>query len=215
MSQFERDFSYLIKHRIVYRRDPINDKPCEVYYWGEYYEKGTHECYDLFKSKAKINTFKSLKWHLLVLWYLNPKLDPDSFLELAKMLTNKKYGFVTFNIFEEALNKIVYDVYMSDLEEPPRNKLRKIIFKDSCNLSITEKLKIVGSFFGRKQSIDADDIYETMLYIHEMHEKITIKKLANYLNVSSRTINRYITEELKREKELLNKDLKQWKKETE
>lgn len=215
MSQFERDFSYLIKHRIVYRRDPINDKPSEVYYWGEYYEEGTHECYDLFKSKAKINTFKSLKWHLLVLWYLNPKLDPDSFLELAKMLTNKKYGFVTFNIFEDALNKIVYDVYMSDLEEPPRNKLRKIIFKDSCNLSITEKLKIVGSFFGRKQSIDADDIYETMLYIHEMYEKITIKKLANYLNVSSRTINRYITEELKREKELLNKDLKQWKKETE
>jgi len=215
MPQFERDFSYLVKHRIVYRRDPINDKPDEVYYWGAYYKEGTYEYYDLFKSKAKVNTFKSLKWHLLVLWYLNPKLDPDSFLELAKMLSNKEYGFVTFNVYGDVLNKMVYDVYMSDLEEPPRNKLRKIIFKDSCNLSITEKLKIVGSFFGRKKTIDPDDVYETMLYIHEMHEKITIKKLATHLNVSSRTINRNLTEELKREKELLNKDLKQWKKETE
>lgn len=208
MSQFQRDFSYLTRHKIIYRRDPVNDIPSEVYKWGEYYEEGTYECYDLFRSKAKINTFKSLKWHLLVLWYLNPNLDPDSFLKLAKMLSNKKYGFVTFNVYDDTLNKIVYDVFMSDLEEPPRNKLRKVIFKDGCNLTVTEKLKIVGSFFGRKKSVTHSDIYETMLYIHDLDEKITISKIAKSLNVSSRTINRSLTEELKREKELLNKELK-------
>ena len=32
-----------------------------------YYEDGTHECYELFRSSAKITTYKIFKWHLLVL----------------------------------------------------------------------------------------------------------------------------------------------------
>ena len=44
-----------------------------------FYEDGTYECYELFRSKAKINTYKSLKWHLLVLWYLNPDLNRKNF----------------------------------------------------------------------------------------------------------------------------------------
>ena len=61
---------FLNKHKIIYRRDPVNDEPTEVYKWGCYYKYGTHECYELFRSKAKINTFRSLKWHILVLWYV-------------------------------------------------------------------------------------------------------------------------------------------------
>ena len=63
---------YLNRKRIIYRRNPINDIPTSVYNWGWYYKDGTYECYELFRSSAKINTFRSLKWHLLVLWYLNP-----------------------------------------------------------------------------------------------------------------------------------------------
>ena len=44
--------SYLNKNRIIYRRGPINDKPTETYEWGSFYEAGTHECYELFRSKA-------------------------------------------------------------------------------------------------------------------------------------------------------------------
>ena len=69
MSQ-DRNLKLLINNRIVYRRDPITDKPDEVYDWGVVYYNGTHECYELFRTRAKITTYKSLKWHLLVLWYL-------------------------------------------------------------------------------------------------------------------------------------------------
>jgi len=79
MSQYERNTRYLELHRIIYRRDPVNDLPTETFDWGKFYENGTHECYTLFNSKAKINTYKSLKWHMYVLWYLNPQLDQDSF----------------------------------------------------------------------------------------------------------------------------------------
>ena len=46
-----------------------------------------------------------------------------------------------------------------------------------------------------------------MLYLHEQGEKITIKKIAGSLKVTPRTIYRNITDELKKEKDLLNETL--------
>ena len=203
----DRNLNFLNTHRIVYRRGPISDKPDEVYDWGEVYHNGTYECYDLFRTKAKITTYKSLKWHLLVIWYLNPQLDQDNFEYIARYIIDKRNGFVTFNMSEHVLKNIIYEVSMYDLEEPPKNKLRKIIFKDTCQLTPSEKLSIVCTIIGKSKSVSADDIYDTMLTLNEMRETITVKKLASYFNCSTRTIYRNITQELKKEKELLNSQL--------
>jgi len=96
---------------------------------------------------------------------------------------------------------------MLDLDEPPKNKLRKVIFKYGNRLCKQEKLRIVGRLIGRSKSITKSDIYDLMLSINDSDRKITIKRLANYLNCSTRTIHRNMCEELKREKELLNKQL--------
>ena len=99
----ERNLEYLNKHRIVYRRMPITDKPdVEATYWDHYID-GTYECYELFRSKAKITTYKSVKWHLLVIWYLNPQLDQDKFDYLQNNFKEMQ-GWVgktaTFTYFE-------------------------------------------------------------------------------------------------------------------
>ena len=91
----DRNLKYLNDNRIVYRRLPINDIPDQVNEVYAYYMNGTHECYELFRSKAKITTYKSLKWHLLVLWYLNPQLDQDDFMGLAEYICHKPNGTVT------------------------------------------------------------------------------------------------------------------------
>ena len=96
-----------------------------------FYIDGTHECYELFRSKAKITTYRSLKWHLLVIWYLNPQLTQDEFEEIAYVIANKSQGFTSFNIGDRLLDKIIYEVSMCDLEQPPKNKMRKVIFKRS------------------------------------------------------------------------------------
>ena len=82
---YNRSLDYLNHKQIIYRTTP-KDKPTKKDDWGLYYEDGTYDCYDLFRSKAKITTYKSLKWHLLVLWYLNPQLDPDDFQQLAEVI---------------------------------------------------------------------------------------------------------------------------------
>ena len=202
----QRNLKYLNTNRIVYRRLPLTDKPTEETDVYMYYENGTHECYELFRSSAKITTYKSLKWHLLVLWYLNPQLDQDDFMKLAEVITHKPNGFVSFAIHAQLLRKIVYEVSMLDLDAPPKNKLRKVIFKPFTGLTKEEKLKIVGALIGRSKRIHPDDIYECMLDLHDIGKKITIGRIAGLLDCSKRTIHRNMEDELKREKELLNKE---------
>ena len=206
MSSF-RNTKYLDNKRIVYRRDPITDKPTVSATYWDHYEDGTYECYQLFRSRAKITTYKSLKWHLLVLWYLNPQLDQEEFTEIADVISSKQHGFTTFKIHPEMVRRMVYEISMLDLDEPPKNKLRKVIFKLINPLSIEDKLRIVGTIIGRAKKIHEDDIYQCMLDIHDAGKKITATQLALWLECSTRTIHRNMGEELKREKELLNKQL--------
>jgi len=207
MSQYQRNLELLNRKRIIYRQEPISDEPDIENEQYMFFENGTYQCYDLFKSTAKITTYKSLKWHLLVIWYLNPALDQDDFMEIAEMIVEKHNGFVSFNMYPELLRKIVYNVSMLDLEQPPKNKLRKVIFKLHCGLVKEEKLRIVGQLIGRSNKIHPDDIYACMIDLHDMNEKITIGRVAGLLDCSSRTIHRHMCVELKREKEILNKEL--------
>ena len=202
-----RNLKYLNDRRIVYRRHPITDIPDQENEVYMFYLNGTHECYELFRSSAKITTYKSLKWHLLVLWYLNPQLDQDDFMKLAEVICDKENGFISFNIHGELLRKIVYEVSMLDLDAPPKNKLRKVIFKPFTRTSKEDKLRIVGKLIGRSIKVCADDIYEVMIDLNDMGKKITISRIAGLLDCSSRTIHRNMCTHLKREKELLNKQL--------
>ena len=202
-----RNTKYLDNRRIVYRRNPITDKPTQENEVYMFYENGTHECYHLFNSKAKITTYKSLKWHLLVMWYLNPQLDQDEFVEIAEVIANKEQGFTTFTIHPELLRKMVYDISMLDLEEPPKNKLRKVIFKPNNGMCAEEKLRIVGQLIGRSKKIHPDDIYECIIDLHDMGKKITIGRIAGLLDCSTRTIHRNMCHELRKEVKLLNKQI--------
>ena len=202
----ERNLEFLNRRRIVYRRHPITDKPTQENECYMFYIDGTYECYELFRSKAKITTYRSLKWHLLVIWYLNPQLTQDEFEEIAYVIANKSQGITRFNIGDRLLDKIIYEVSMCDLEQPPKNKMRKVIFKPTT-LSKEEKLRIVGELIGRTKKFNGDDVYDIMLMLNHGGWKITIARLARGLNCSSRTIHRNMSEELKKEKELLNQQL--------
>jgi len=207
MSHIERNMKWLNKHRLIYRRLPTTDVPTIETKQYMFFEEGTYQCYELFRSKAKITTFKSLKWHLLVLWYLNPQLSPDMFDDLADIICYKPNGFVSFNISAASIERIVHEVYMSDLEKPPTNKLRKVVFKPFTGLTKEQKLSIVGSLIGVTNKIHADDIYACMIDINDTGQKITIRRISELLNVSNRTIHRHMCQDLKREKELLNQQI--------
>jgi len=205
MSQ-DRKLKWLHDRRIIYRRDPINDKPTIENKQYMYYENGTYECYHLFNSKAKITTYKSLKWHMLVLYYLNTENSLFVANYVFKHIANKENGFVTFFIKEKLLDSMIRDV-IEQGGEPPKNKLRRVIFKPYSGLDLSEKLSIVGKLIGRSSRVDEESIYQTMLDLNELEKKITIAKIANLLNCSVRTIHRIMSKELKQEKQKLNDEL--------
>ncbi len=197
-----RKIKYLTDKKVIYRCDPINDEPTHEFKWGNYYEDGTYECYELFRTKAKITTYKSLKWHFLVLRYLNQ--DRGDIEDIFKFISVKTNGFITFNIPDHILKRLINDVLEAELR-PPKNKLRKVIFKDYSMLNTKEKLSIVGRLVGRLRKVTEKDIYDAMLDINELEEKITIKKIALRLNCSVRTVYRVMSPILKKEKEDLNR----------
>ena len=203
----ERKFTYLVNKRVVWRRNPITDIPDEETKEYMFYKNGTYECYDLFRSKAKITTYRSFKWHMLVLWHLNPEWKESDALNVAMYLANKDNGFTIFSMNKWNIARVIDDLSILDLEEPPKNKLRKIVFKWNCGLNKLEKLRIVGGLIGRMNGIKKEDIYGVMLLLNDGDQTITIAKLAKGLDCSTRTIHRNMGEELKREKELLNKQI--------
>tara|TARA_Y100001938_G_scaffold141352_1_gene210958 strand:- start:1168 stop:1788 length:621 start_codon:yes stop_codon:yes gene_type:complete len=203
----DRKFKYLWNKHVVYRRDPISDIPDEETDQYMFYKDGTYQAYDLFKSKAKITSYKSLYWHMLVLWYLNPNWEDSDAMDIATYLSYKPNGFVTFNINKWNIARLVYEVSCLDLDEPPRNKLRKVIFKVGCGLTKSEKLSIVGKLVGRMNGVKKEDIYTSMLLINDSDEKITIAKLAKSLKCTPRTIHRRMCDELKKVKLELNEEI--------
>ena len=205
MSQ-DRNIKWLNDRRIIYYRKPITDIPTESTDLYDYYAEGTYQCYSLFRSKAKITTYKSLKWHMLVLRYLNDNLLDVEFASICHFLADKDNGFVTFFIKSKVLHKMIKEV-LGVGDTPPKNRIRKVIFKPYTLLTLSEKLSIVGKLIGRGKKIVEDDIYECMLSLNNEKQKITINKIANSLGCSTRTIYRNMGNQLKLEKELLNSEL--------
>tara|TARA_R110001592_G_scaffold260277_1_gene524673 strand:+ start:75 stop:689 length:615 start_codon:yes stop_codon:yes gene_type:complete len=203
----DRRFKYLWDKQVVYRRDPITDIPDEETDTYMFYKSGTYECYDLFRSKAKITTWRSFYWHMLVLQHLNPDWSAEDKLQVATYLSYKLNGFTTFNMNKWNINRVVTDIDTIDADEPPRNKLRKIIFKSNTGLTKSEKLSIVGKLIGKLNGINKKDIYEAMLQTNYEGDKIIISRLAKILNVTSRTIHRHMCDELKKIKQELNEEI--------
>jgi len=203
---YRRKIEWLNNKHIYYRQDPINDKPTFSTDTYDYYENGTHEYYNLFNTQSKITTYRSLKWHMLVLHYLNhERFAFNSIINLYKFIANKENGFVTFFIKSIVLDNIIQDV-INQGGDPPKNRARKIIFKDYNGLSFNEKMKVVGQLSGR-QKLDKESIYQTMLDINEFGKPITNGRLAGLLDCSIRTIQRHMCADLKREKEILNEEI--------
>lgn len=200
MSQ-DRNMKWLNDRRIIYRYDG-DDVPTVETKKYKYYENGTYACYHLFNTKAKITTYKSLKWHMLVLKYLNEDLLDLEFASICHMIADKENGFVTFFIKQKLLHEMIKDV-IAQGGDPPKNKLRKVVFKPYSGLDLSGKLKIVGQLIGRS-SIDKYDIYDAMV---EINGKITISKIAKILCCSTRTVHRHMCDELKQEKQRLNEEL--------
>jgi len=205
MSQ-DRNLKWLNDRRIVYRKDPDTDVPTIETKQYKYYENGTYQCYHLFNTKAKITTYKSLKWHMLVLYYLNmDNIINSDFVTVARFIANKENGFVTFFIKNKLLEDMIGDVLMQG-GDPPANKLRKVVFKPYSGLDLSGKLKIVGKLIGRS-SIDKEMIYQTMLDLNDWGKKITISRIAGLLNCSTRTVHRHMCDKLKQEKQILNEEV--------
>ena len=200
-----RKLEYLNDNRIIYKRSPVNDEPTYSTEHFDYYEDGTHEHYHLFNSKSKITSYRSLTWHSLVLCYLN-RWNKQRHARIIRFICDKRNGFVTFKLAENSIEQVIQQTFWGGVYAP-KNKARKIIFKDYCKLDFKQKMQIVGQLLGKSRAIYTEDVYECMIDLNDTGKKITWSKIAQLLDCSVRTVLRNINEELKQEKKLLNEKI--------
>jgi len=202
----DRNIKWLHDKRVITRCWPWEDLPSKETDLYMYYEGGTYQCYTLFASKAKITTYRSLKWHFLVLMFLNEDETTEYMESIFRFIAEKENGFVTFFIKQTVLNSMIQNVFTTH-GDPPVNKMRKVIFKPAAwHLTLSEKLSIVGKLIGRNK-LNKETLYQSMLDINDEGQKITTKKLAELLNVTQRTIYRHMCDTLRTEKQILNEEL--------
>ena len=200
-----RKLEYLNDNRIIYKRSPVNDEPTYSTEHFDYYEDGTHEHYHLFNSKSKITSYRSLTWHSLVLCYLN-RWNMDRHARIIRFICDKRNGFVTFKLAQQSIESVIKQTFWGGVYAP-KNKARKIIFKDYCKLDFKQKMQIVGQLLGKSKTIYTEDVYECMINLNDTGKKITWSKIAQLLDCSVRTVLRNINKELKQEKKLLNEKI--------
>ena len=158
MSQ-DRNMKWLNNRRIIYYRNPITDIPTESTDLYDYYAEGTYQCYSLFRSKAKITTYKSLKWHFLVLYYLNydgiegdeVSLE-DDMRSVFKFIANKENGLLTLSEKLSIVGKLI-------------GRGKKIVEDDiyECMLSLNnEKEKITINKIAKSLGCSTRTIYRNM-----------------------------------------------------
>jgi hypothetical protein len=130
----------------------------------------------------------------------------DDMTSIFKFIANKENGFVTFFMKQKILDNMIKEV-LAVGDTPPRNRIRKVIFKFNTGLTLSQKLSIVGTLIGKGKKVSEDDIYQCMLDLNHEKQKITINKLAKLLGCTTRTIHRNMGNQLKTEKELLNNEI--------
>jgi predicted HTH transcriptional regulator len=131
-------------------------------------------------------------------------MEVDDFYKLSEHLCDRKNKFIGFRHIRNILDSITDDVYdHCELDRPPPNILRKVIFNEFTGLTTKEKQSIVGRYTG-KVKLTLLEIHNAMLYINNRGNKITISSLADELNRSTRTIHRHLNNDLKEIKTELN-----------
>lgn len=216
-SKIERRIDYLLDRRIRFKKDPdefddIERKKIE-YPWGYYYPDGVYGYYNLFSNNSKIYNLGQMFNTFWTLWYINPGMSVDAFYQLCNFISVRDNGFCIFDVKQGWIDQKVQEVIDGNFQfERPPSPLRKFIFKQSLALTGRQKMSIASSISNNfKSKIDASDIYEIMLQLHDEGRKVTIRLIANSLNVHIRTINRWLkkTPELKKAKNEFNDIYKQ------
>ena len=189
-NEIESKMDLLHRKKIIYKGYPDEKEATSTYEWGWFYEEGTYDYFNLFNTKHKITTYAQLFWYLSVLRYLNPLLDENKLSDVAKIISNPSNGFMLFKPIHKSIENMVNDVLNIDSGERPKNRIKKVIFKDFCGLTANEKIsisnKIINQAYrdrgetrpktgGRKKQIDASTIYEAMLLLNDQRIKITTK----------------------------------------
>lgn len=148
-------------------------------------------------KKRKIQSFQELVYCMEVILYLNPTIIWDDFLEMGLWVSDRTNGKTIRTYGEQRVKNALSTIYDRN-NKPFVNNKRRVVFNPKKNISMDEKLSIVGQMCGgRKKQITSQDIYDVVEELMVDDIKIRLGNIATALNVTRQTISNNITPEIK------------------
>lgn len=153
--------------------------------------------YDIRECYARIATFDQLEYYAEVFLYLNPDVDKKLLTGIFQWIGNRESGKTVRTYSKARISKMIDDVY-SIRTTPWCRRMRRVLFNPDLIISTEEKLSITAHVVGRGISYTELDVKQTIDSMCKTRVIATQESIAKDMGCSVRTIQRLMTEELKR-----------------
>jgi DNA-binding transcriptional ArsR family regulator len=155
------------------------------------------EFYSLNYYKRKIQSFQEFLYTMEVLYFLNPQIEWEYFLEAAFWVSDRSNGRIIRTYGEARVTEAVSKIWGVN-RKPYVNQYRRVVFNPSRRFPKNEKLRIVGRLCGgmRKRTTQ-QDLYDVIEEYMAEDAHIAIKDLAESMGVTRQTISNHLSADLK------------------
>jgi hypothetical protein len=133
--------------------------------------------------------------------HLNPSIDEARLLQVLHYIAHEHFHFIPIQLRINQIASWAIQTYNSG-RLTPRGVKRRIVFNPGANLTLQQKLSIVGSH--TKKGISEEMIYDVLEGLQEVDFVITYQHIANTLGCSERAVRARFSDELKEYKDNIN-----------
>ena len=156
------------------------------------------EFFSLNYYKRKIQSFQEFLYTMEVLYFLNPDIEWEYFLQAALWVSDRSNGRIIRTYGEIRVKEGLTRIWDNPKKKPYVNQYRRVVFNPSRRFEKEEKLRIVGKLCGgmRKRTTQ-QDLYDVIEEYMAEDAHIAIKDLAESMGVTRQTISNHLTTDLK------------------
>lgn len=153
--------------------------------------------YDIRECYARIASFDQLEYYAEVFLYLNPDVSKSLLLGIFQWLGNRENGKTIRTYGKHRISDMVDKVY-NERTTPWCRRMRRVLFNPNSIMSVEDKLSITAHVVGRGMSYTESDLKETITSMSKTRVIATQESIAKDMGCSVRTIQRLMTEELRK-----------------
>lgn len=153
--------------------------------------------YDISRSYARIASFDQLEYYAEVFFFLNPDTDKDMLSGIFQWIGNRENGKSIRTYGKRRIFDMIDKVYY-EKSTPWCRRPRKVVFNPNKIISSEEKISISSHLTTKGLSYTEFDLIRSISSLYASNRIITHSSLSLDMDCSEKTVQRLITDKIKK-----------------